>query len=701
MSVFFNIAASAFRGVTSGTPPVAQEVILVVDTENFTFDKNSYKGLGQSPDNQLWSQSSVYHNGKSYYVFQQNNNHKNGMIELSAVHGLRPVHITKGPNGMWNEHDRPVIKFQGDRMFVVQEDAHSSNPLTIHKAKNDNEGFFFTPNFRIIDTEAIEYPNLYEIGGKYVLTGQVGNDSAYVVNTAQDLENQAAWTPSGATAYTPILSRKVDEDQRYQLAVSNKHFSTDVVFVSGGRTNGLERVDEEPYWFRLNVFKGRLNADNSMSYYTMDNRLIANGGISTTQLDEGEYFSLPSTQTARVPQNTLDENGNFYSLHEDGNGALMLTIWKTNSATPINRVAVLPDSPTLVGGDRRQVGAGTHVMVFGGKVHIFAKVNNGTRTIIHYYTSNNEGVSWVFQQAIDFGFSVVNLKVPDNYAQIPLGESFLMIAGESTTAENSIANLAVRKVAFDSLSVESNIYDSIASITEASFNASSILNYSIEAGKITNTGLTINTLIDQSPNANNLTSIGSPQIDNSTTPTFITFDGVNDAFSINPATLAANNAYLVLGVVKTVVNNAAPISISNNTVSNSYIVPYLKSDGIYNQHNSSGTVGTVKGDTSPNVEFNVCAWLYRGRQHDVPMWLNGKMQMRNETAAMGQEEGSYTLLTGSTNIEIGRLVRNTTSYYNFQMKHLSAHAVNSEAEILERIKFLGNKYGITLQNAYR
>lgn len=702
MSFFAAIAAASPKGVSGTTPPPtpSEPMSLVIDAENFFFDKSAYIALGQSPDTQLWSQCSVYHNGKSYYIFQQHNANKNGIVVVDSRYGLRPIHLTKGPNGMWNEHDRPVIKFQGNRMFIVQEDAHSANPLTIHKAKIDNEALFFTPNYRIVDTEAIEYPNIYEVGGKYVITGQVGNDSAYVVNTAQDLENQTAWTPSGATAYNPILTRKVDEDQRYQLSVSNKHFSTDVVFISGGRTNGLERVDQEPYWFRLNVFRGRLNADNTMSYYTIDGRFIATGGISVAQLDLGEYFELPSTQTARVPQNTLDENGNFYSLHENGTGGLILTIWKTSSTTPVNQAITLPDNPTLVGGDRRQVGAGSQVMVFGGKIHIFVKVDNGTRTIIHYYSSSDEGVNWTFIQSIDFGFNVVNIKVPDNYAQIPTGESFLMIAGESTTDFESSASLAVRKVAFNTLSAETNIYDTVPVITEAAFNASSILNYSIETGKINNTGTTLDSIIDQSPNAAVVNALGAPQLDSDTAPSYVTFDGVNDAFSLNPAILAANKVYLVLGVVKTITNNASPLSISNNTVSNAYIVPFLKSDAIYHAHDS-GTAGTVKGDTTPNADFNIVAWLYRGRQHDVPMWLNGKTQMRIVTAAMGAEEGSYTLTQGNTNLEIGRLVRTSTSYYNFQMKHVSVHEVGSETQILERIKYLGNKYGITLINAYR
>jgi len=35
------------------------------------------------------------------------------------------------------------------------------------------------------------------------------------------------------------------------------------------------------------------------------------------------------------------------------------------------------------------------------------------------------------------------------------------------------------------------------------------------------------------------------------------------------------------------------------------------------------------------------------------------------------------------------------------MKHISIHSVTSEQDVLDRIKYLGIKYGITLLNAYR
>jgi len=127
-------------------------------------------------------------------------------------------------------------------------------------------------------------------------------------------------------------------------------------------------------------------------------------------------------------------------------------------------------------------------------------------------------------------------------------------------------------------------------------------------------------------------------------------------------------------------------------------------DGVVRSRNRSDspTIEEVKGDTIITAGYHVIAWMYGGSREDVRMWVDGRLQLRNViTTPTPLIEGTYILPNGTTNISIGKLVRTTTSYYNFKMKHISLHQLNSEAQILERTKFLANKYGITLLNAYR
>jgi len=679
---------------------------LALSASTFTIPKEDYKAQEGILINNINSPAMLYKNGKTYFSFVHEASHKVGVIELTP-YGIRPPHFVRGSTGTFNLHDVPILHFDGNRLSIVQENTHNENPVSVHTATVDNDSLIIPSNAGTLGTTPITYTNLYKNGGKLVTFGQYQD-------VFPGYKHSSNGTISGTwSANIPILPLDTGEVERYQVGVNNKSLLTDMVFMSVGRND----VTPTPTWFRFNVFRATLRADGYMTYKTIDGRLISDGsptGMTNAEAAMGlVHYTGSNTAQGYIPQPSVDAIGNFYCTIKDSGTTYKLHIWKTTETTPTATTITLPDSPTLVEGTPLQDSAVAFIMPLAlDNINLFFKVSNGTRTIIRHYKSTNEGVSWTVIQDIDFGVSVLSFGTVMNYLEAGQNKNILFIAGADSPVEGTAttvppADIFVKVGSFGTIQPYlTNNYNDLTAITEAAFNATSRFNYSIESGKITNTGTTLNTVKDQSPFAANKTALGSPVIDNATTPTFMSFDGVDDGISLSPTILLPNNNYLLLTVARADAGYINPFTISDNTSTNAFIIPSVDNSVDKRMVSSTRydvtTVGKIIGDTPTTNGFHIYAWLYRGEGHDIPMWLDGKMQLRKIITAPSPIpfEGKYTL-NNVTNVEIGRLVRTTTAHYNFQMKHISMHEITSEAQVLDRIKYLGTKYGITLLNAYR
>ena len=672
---------------------------LVVDSNTEILDSN-YMIVAAQPSNKLLSPNILYKNNKTIWPFLTNKANEYGILEYDSLFGLRPPHINKGAPLNFNTHDNPILHYEGDKLFLVQENDHNANPLKLHKSVSDNDSLIIEGNVQDISTNAMTYPNIYKNNGVTIIIGQYNdNFSGFIYNNSGNIEGAYADQKS-------ILINDVDEVERYQHGIDNKQVSSDIIFGSVGRND----VPAIPVWFRYNIFRAVWNSvTNNLDYYTIDGTFIKSGEMTANEATSGQYYYTgSSTNQGYIPEVSQDQLGNVISVHGDGSGGYMLSAWKSEAgSTPTNTPINLPDAPTLVESSANSACANIIFLALNN-IHVFFKVNNGVRVIVREYRTVDEGVSWTFIQDIDFGFDVVRMGLANNYLEIGNNKNFMLIAGgfgNLTSSSSDRITVGIKKAAFGSLQSTTNIYDSLPLITEASFNSSSILNYSIESGKITNTGTTIDSLIDQSPNVNDLVSNGSPVLDNETTPTEVTLDGINDFFSIDPSLLVPNKNYLILSLIDPLSGRASALNISNSINDTSFINSIVDNDTVnkisHQSRYNAQQVNTVIGDTVMPTGYVLAAWLYRGSYHDVPMWLNGKMQKRVMVDEPPVDEGSYILPNGNTNFEIGRLVRTSTNYFNFKMKHTSVHEISSEQDVLDRIKFLGNKYGITLLNAYR
>jgi len=672
---------------------------LSFDSATMVLDSANYQPQGNAQLSQLYTPSILYRNGKTLVV-----NKKLGvdsiLVSELTPNGLRPPHQIGGSklNGT-NYHDQPIFHWDANRLFVIQEDNHGVSPTAYHKASVDNDSLIVNSNSGVLGQTAhsgdIVYPNIYTSNAKKVIIGRYGIDggSLYEAGYRWSDSMEGIWADS-----VRLMVKRTGMDRRYQQGMFTGAVSGDIIISSFERNTAGE-------WVRGNVFRFKIKADGTLDVFTINGTFIRNGIMSVLESDIGQYFEYGGTN-AFIPVCDIDADENFYSIQKNGVN-YVLSIWKVTQSAPTDITINFPDSPTLVEGLPTQNHAVRFIMpVSLSEIYIFVSVNNGVYGVIRQYKSINEGASWTFVQDIDFGQNVVKFHLTNNYREIGNNNNFLAVAATGATDNTALAvDVFLKKAAFGAIQTETNIYDSLTPISEVVFNANSVLNYSIETGKINNTGTTLNSLIDQSPNAVTELAFGSPVLDNGTTPSYVTFDGVNDYVSLDPALLLANNAYLILEVIDANGVDTYPLNISNNAATDRYILPEIQAALTAKMANRVRRTGmpleTVLGDTETSAGFHIYAWLYRGFGNDVPMWLDGKMQLRNMTGATTINEGSYTIAEGNTNLEIGRLVRTSILYNSFKMKHISIHSVTSEQDVLDRIKYLGIKYGITLLNAYR
>jgi len=682
---------------------------IVFDTNTISLGAVDYSIQSDNIVSQLYYNYILNSNGKTTLALKESSTDNIILSEISQ-YGIRPPSKNRGTvSGDTNYHDYPVLKWEGNRLLIVQENRHGNLPTAYHKATVDNDSLVIDNEIGLLGgivgdaNSDVVYPIVITRGEKTYLIGRYDSVLRGPYSSGYKVSNsiEGVWSNVFRLAF-PNSSE--NEDRKYQSAPFNPQFSNDIIIMSMGRN------DTSNTWFNYYLLRLRPNdVNNNFDIYTFDGTFIVNGGVDNT---EEQALKIATTGTSTITGYQcvwdLDSSENYYGIIKLSGDYVLLKQSPTSGSTVTQTIINFPDAPAL--NDESQTHAVRYIQpISESNLNIFVAVNNTIRDIIRQYKSTDGGTTWVVIQDIDFGVNVVSFQLTGNYNIVGNNTNILAVAQAAQPDINLPATFLMKKAAFGAIQTNQNIYDTRPLLSESVFNSSSILSYFIESDKITNTATTLNTVIDQSVNANNITALGSPVIDNSTTPTEVTFDGVDDALPLNPALLQANKNYLILAVIDANGNDVGAITMSNNTVSSEFMIPQIRSAVDFRIGHITRvepvTIGIVNGDTPIGAGFHIYAWLYKGTNSGVAMWYDGNMEMRETNSVIQPSsksyEGSLTLPSGVTNMEIGRLVRDTSLYYNLKMKHISMHEVNSESEILDRIKFLGNKYGITLQNAYR
>jgi hypothetical protein len=658
----------------------------------------------QAGNNQLVGPVMRYENGKTHLVYQDATTGRKFILTYDALYGLsRPVGFGLIPGGTVDTHHRPAIFAEGSRLYVPVEKQHNIDPVSIYKTRNDNDELIFELSGTTIGT-APTYPMPTKRNSIYVNFGQISDVNAgYNKNTGASFDANS-WASGGL-----ISTRLADEDEHYMAFINNHYVVSDkAVIVISGRND-----DETPAkHFRRYLLKMTPTAGGQTIYNWSESFNKTSAPSAAEMTANFEYFDTGSeSDQAYIPVTSLDESGNIYDVGADG-GAYKFIYIPSGSSSVTNKTITLPGTPTLRDGasvsGNNQLGACAAIMPINSSlVYAFFRVTDTGFARIKMYKTVDLGDNWTEEETLFTGIDadIESVIIPSNYLEIEDNKTFVVIGTGAPTSDRAV--MYVQKVAFGSLSTTADAYASTTAYTESEYDALMARSYYVEAGKITNTGTTLNTIVDQGTQAQNITTVGSPVLDNGTTPTYVTLDGVNDRLPIPIAGLDNESEGTIFAVVR-IPTGATSVNIltASNSGSAADFWGVGKSTTDVTRYTRASPIDLdIRGKETITNAFHIFAFTFQnGSGASVLHWYDGKLQLRDGVVEtqLALEGNMFSYPATLTHISVGALIRTTSAFYNEDFKHLaiSTEPLSNE-QMRKAFKYLATKYGITITDHYQ
>lgn len=666
--------------------------------ESSTTTISNTQAQAQGSINSVITPPLIWENGRSHFVFSDATPTTGGrkfILTYDERYGLgRPIGFG-GSNP--DSHHRPAILKYNSKLYITSETNHNTAPIGIWASDVNDEAMYMDQSASTIGT-APTYPNPNEKNGIFTLLNQTNDvNAAYSKNSDGDFEG--TWTTEEL-----IATRQANEDELYVSSATNMDvLPNEVVFIICGRNDDTAT----PTWFNKYIIRAEVTA-GGITYYNWTKTFSTTSTISAANMAaQYQYYTTGGdTNQGYIPVLALDKLGNFYDISGDGSGGYDFVYLINGQSSPTVKAISLPSSPTIldraaVGGEGQAGGCVYLVAETPREVYAFFRIDEGGDGKIYMYKTTDLGDTWTFVVDVfdDVSADFEGFALPNNTADIPGSRNFIAVG---TKVESPKATLYVKRAAWGSIQTDDTqgYYDDATAYTASEYDALMLRSYYVEAGKVTNTGTTLNTCIDQSPSAQDATSTGSPVMDSSTTPTFLTFDGSNDALTVPATGLTALTEGTIIIVAK-------PTSGVNNnflTFSRNSASPWQgfgKSSGNLTRFIDDTSTIIVEGSTTVTSNFHIFVFLLQNGRGAVLHFLDGELQYRTETTPSTLEGRFTSALSTIDRVSIGRLFRNTTNYYAFDFKHCAIMGSPMNTEQLKRsMKYLANKYSITLTDHF-
>lgn len=629
----------------------------------------------------FWTPQLLNNGFENYLIASRSNSGSEKLCLLAhdSRYGLFPPFAVANrlPGGADDgNHHIPTILKEGGKLYALREIEHNVDPMGIHKTINQNDFVLWQAGSNTIGSNPT-YPNLYQLNnGVKVMVSQISDINAglnYNINGTID----SAWS-----AQSNIVTADAG-NAIYVTGIINSHLRQDyAIAMVTVRAAGLS------IYHQRCAVKIHVSLAGVITYRNWDDTFSKNSTLTIAELRTNfKYFDTGSSaiDSEEPICAALSINGKFYDVARDGSGNNQFVILSVGQTSTAPTLKSFPSS-----GDVRCV-----LPLRTSLIYAFA-IESGD---IIQYESRDEGDNWtnlgdVFPGVAD---SLGYFTVSYNAAAIGNNQSFFVVsAGGGVTY--------VRKAAFGSLESEApaNFYINTPLMSESEYDGMCDFSYKIEAGKITNTGTTLTSLIDQSPNARHITGGavgGSPVIDNATTPSQVVMDGINDfcQVGITGYTGKTNGVIIVVGNPAfywlTASRNAGSATYMRWTVTGGFTEYF----GGFN----AGTC-TVKGTTAVTAGVKGIFMFQHMGIGDVMQFYNGQMQRRNVTLQQDTVEGLFIagLPSGATHLEIGRLVRSSVTFTASTWSHIAMAPAQTLSNLAKMHKFLSNKYSIPLVSPF-
>ncbi len=682
-------SALLYRATGAVKPP------LVFEATTTTYSTTQIQH--QAGIQQIYCARLYWENGRTHFVFQDitTTGGRHFILTYNENYGIgRPIGYGRTST---EGHHRPVIIKHNNKLYIVSERDHNSVPLTIWSSRAADDAMLFTEEINAIGSVPT-YPCLYEKNGIFTILCQSNDTRAmYTKNTSGDFSG--TWTTE-----EEISSRQADEDEHYVAAPTNGDIlPNEIVFLIGGRNDD----PATPVWFNKYIIRAEVTA-SGITYRNWTRTFSKTSQISAAEMTTHFLYYSTGLDTAQgyIPVTAIDKVGNFYDVTGDGSGGYDFVYLLNGQSSATVKAISLPGSPTImdavaIGLDAQsgQNGGCPHLLaVSQDLVYAFFRINEGGLGKIYMYQTVDLGDNWTFVQDVfdDVSADIYGFTLPFNSLNIPNGRNFICAA---TGDASPNTNLYMKRVAWGSLQSDTgNMYDDFTAYSAAEYDALMLRSYYVETGKITNTGTTLNSLIDQSASVQDATAVASPVLDSSTTPTFVTFNGTNNAMTIPVTGLTA----LTEGTIIVVAKPVSSVNVNFVTVSRAgFTSPYQ----VYGKSSTEitrifdGVSGMeARGSTTITNDFHIFVFQMSNIQNHVLQFLDGELQFRTETTP-DITEGRFTagLSPAITRVQIANLIRTSTNWYAFDLKHCAITGTPLNQEQLGRsLKYLANKYSITL-----
>lgn len=634
----------------------------------------------------------LWDNGKTHFVYQDpgTGSGRAFILTYDERYGIgRPIGFGTSVN--LDGHHRPAIIRYSDTLFIAHETNHNVAPIRLYKGKV-NDAMIFDRQANTIGVTPT-YLGLHIKNGVFSILNQFNDTRGGYLKNSSGVYG-GTWTTED-----DVGLKQANEDELYTWVPNNSdQLPNELIWTLLGNND-----DTSPQTaFNRYVVRAEVTTASEATFYNWSKSFSTVGTISQANMSQYLYHTTGSDIiNAYVPIPAVDILGNYYDVAGDGSGGYRFLYLFAGQSVTTDKAITLPSSPTLIERTANQGACMSILAVNQSEIYTFWSVDDGSgNDRVYCYKTTNLGDTWVFVDDVfdDVAADINHVTIPYNSAQIPENRNFIVI-GVGTG--DPVAPIYMKRAAFGEVQTNDtqNHYDNYTAYTASEYDALMLRSYYVEAGKVTNTGTTLNTVIDQSPSAQDGTTVGSPVMDDATTPTFVSFDGSNDRIVVPTTGLLALEQGTVIMVVKNTLNTTQYFTtFTKNDAADPRIFLGAMSSNLTRWNDTNGT---CDGSTVMSDAFHIIAWTFQNGRSAVLHFLDGELQFRTETNPH-VAEGAFTLDKATLDrISIGFADRATNSFYDFDFKHFAMTGTPMTTEQISRaFKYLANKYSITLVDHY-
>lgn len=706
MSLFGNLIAQPF------------DTLIVDLSQTHLFSATEVEAMVLQPYEMLYAQGTIYLNGATLIAYSRHNsnpyNQGVSFFRYDSGYGLRRPYVGLLPNATVDNHAlTPLFQDTTGYFYAYRENPHST-PIEIFKSRAINDISVWEKLSETIGpADLLAYPKAIPDGsGNAVawLRSWTGTDSFGVI--------QYRASAGGQTFGSGVqLLAQVDES-----VFGGRHYPTLPLRYLANGWYFLEitfRDDPSINWRTRYVLKTQ-NFEDFFNFQETFSEDITSSSISTAELANYQAYSTASGKNMYAPVSSVDANGNYFSIVTDGDDNYFILYfaggaWQTKAITIPDTII---DGSTL-GND--QLSPFCTLIVYSVTrmdviVRCLTDVGGTDYAHLKLFRTENFGDDFFLVADLNQGIADNFLKNswPFNYYDIPQNKNFAIVMFNIDTPAK--AYLVALSKGFPEAG--GGVWP-VNTLTQLDDIADLHRHYRISAADCARTGTTITNLTDLSGNGADVTNANfanSPQLDDGTNPTFLTFNGTNQYFLIPTTGATALTQGTCFAVVrhKTTHSSAAVILSMGATANALYHSMQVRKDagleGI-NVHSSYGVGETNEvigqDNTTSDTLFFVVGFVVDSQS--TQLYVNGVRQYfefdrvgsGTDLAGRLQAGRLYSNVTSANRWACGALVRSTIVYTSFDIKEIAfwTRALNNQ-EILEVQKKLGADHGITIASPH-